>query len=121
MNIDFTFSSLRGAVQFDTEATFDSDFIKNSDLKSIYIDRFGSVIADESTYDLIEELKDRGEWEDISDVDTIDFEEEMTVRGYDYLEKGEIQDLAHKINIGKASIQDVYRFIEEKSGVLICK
>lgn len=121
MNIDFTFSSLRGAVQFDTEATFDTDYIKDSDLKSIYKDRFGDILADESTYDLKEELEQRGESLDISGVDTIDFEEEMAGRGYDYLEKGEVQDLAHKINTGKASIQDVYRFIEEKSGVLICK
>lgn len=124
MNVDFTFSSHRGACQFETEATFDTDFIRDRDLKSIYIDRFGGILANESTDNLIEELKERDELpitlEDCSDSE---LEDEMEIRGFKMDEDIKLDsiNLANKINQGKATLDDMYRFIEKASGVLVCK
>ena len=124
MNIDFTFSSRQGACQFDTDATFDTDYIRDRDLKSIYIDRFGGILANELTSELIYELKERDEWPVIlDDCSDSELEAEMEIRGFKMDDDIKIDsiNLANKINQGKATLDELYRFIETASGVLVCK
>jgi hypothetical protein len=124
MNIDFTFSSHQGPCQFETEAAFDTDCIRDRDLKSIYIDRFGGILANESSWELADELKERDEWPvTLDDCSDSELEDEMELRGFKMDEDIKIDsiNLANKINQGKATLDDMYRFIENASGVLICK
>lgn len=69
---------------------------------------------------MINELKERDEWPTVLDeCSDSDLEDEMEIRGFkmdDDIKSASI-DLANKINQGKATLDELYRFIETASGV----